>query len=162
MIIVSSFFKKMKKVLFLPILALLLGACTYSVSTKPSATPTQTPTAVVTAAYVPTKLTLNFTDTNNSGQKGTAVLEETAGKVKVTLTMTGTKYTAAQPAHIHVGVCPGVGAVKYPLTGVNGGRSITMLDVSMADLAAAGPLAVNVHKSAAEASVYTACTLLTW
>ena len=151
----------MKKVLLLGTLALLLGACSYSAKT-PAATssPTQTPQAAATVAYVPTKLTLNFIDTNNSGQKGIAVLEETAGKVKVTLTMTGTKYTAAQPAHIHVGVCPGVGAVKFPLTGVSGGKSVTMLTVSMADLAAAGPLAINVHKSAAEASVYTACTPL--
>jgi hypothetical protein len=155
----------MKKVLFLPTLALLLGACTYSA--KPSATtPTYTPTATATVAVpstnVPTKLTLYFAETNNSGQKGTAVLEETGGKVKVTLTMTGTKYTAAQPAHIHVGVCPGVGAVKWPLTSVMNGKSVTVLDVTMADLAGAGPLAINVHKSAAEASVYTSCTPLTW
>ncbi len=156
----------MKKVLFLGTLALLLGACTYSAKTPSATTPAYTPAAtvavVVPPTNVPTKLTLNFSDTNNSGQKGTAVLEEIAGKVKVTLTMTGTKYAAAQPAHIHIGVCPGVGAVKYPLTNVTGGKSVTMLSVTMADLAAAGPLAINVHKSAAEASVYTACTPLTW
>ena len=88
------------------------------------------------------------------------VLEEADGKVKVTIDLTGTKYMAPQQAHIHIGVCPGVGAVKYPLTNVVAGKSTTVLMVSMADLASQGPLAVNVHKSAAEAGVYTACGAL--
>jgi hypothetical protein len=104
-----------------------------------------------------TKKTVTLTGENNSGQSGTALLEEIDGKVKVMIDLTGTKYKDPQPAHIHIGVCPGVGAVKYPLTNVVAGKSTTVLTVSMADLAAAGPLAINVHKSAAEASVYTAC-----
>mgnify|MGYP001567902291 CR=1 FL=1 len=147
----------MKKLAFLGVASLLLGACSYQSPTTvtPTAAPTQTATATPTAVMM--KKTVTLAEENKSGQAGTAVLEETDGKVKVTIDLTGTKYKEAQPAHIHIGVCPGVGAVKYPLTSVVAGKSTTVLMVTMADLAAAGPLAINVHKSASEASVYTAC-----
>jgi hypothetical protein len=96
---------------------------------------------------------------NNSGQSGTAVLTEMDDStVKVILNMRGGSFTAPQPAHIHVGVCPNPGAVQYPLTNVVNGSSETTLNVNMDTLmASADQLAINVHKSAAEASVYTAC-----
>ena len=94
---------------------------------------------------------------NKSGESGTAVLKETNGQVTVTVTLTGYPKDVAQPAHIHVGTCPGVGAVKYPLTSIVNGKSTTVLEVTLAQLRAQAPLAINVHKSAKEASVYTAC-----
>ncbi len=147
----------MKKAIFLGAVSLLLGACSYKAPAMvvPEVTPTNIPTATPTAVML--KKTVSLTEVNNSGQAGSAVLEEIDGKVKVSLNLTGTKYKKGQPAHIHIGVCPGVGAVKYPLTSVMNGKSTTMLTVSMADLAAGGPLAINVHKSASEASIYTAC-----
>ena len=150
----------MKKVIFLGIASLVLGACSYQTPT--TVTPTTTPTATTTVAptTVMLKKSVTLAQENKSGQYGTAVLEEVDGKVKVTIDLTGTKYSAAQPAHIHIGVCPGVGAVKYPLTNIMAGKSVTTLMVTMADLASQGPLAINIHKSAAESSVYTACGAL--
>ncbi len=149
----------MKKVLFLGTLSLLLGACSYGASTPTSVSPTATPvvTAATTQAAVPTKKTITLVEENKSGQKGTALLEEVNGKVRVTVTLMGKKYTGVQPTHIHIGVCPGVGAVKYPLTNVVSGKSVTVLGVTMADLMNQGPLALNVHKSVKGAGVYTAC-----
>lgn len=92
-----------------------------------------------------------------SGQMGTAVLTGMAGKTKVTLYVSGGTKGVAQPAHIHVGVCPGVGAVKYGLNSVVDGKSETVLNVNIGDFRKMGPLAVNVHKSAAQVGVYVAC-----
>lgn len=95
---------------------------------------------------------------NASGEAGAVSLAEVNGKVEVTLTVTGQPAGVAQPAHIHSGSCPNPGAVVYPLTfPKDGAPSVTMLDVSMSELAAQAPLAVNVHKSGPEASVYVAC-----
>jgi hypothetical protein len=78
--------------------------------------------------------------------------------VSVVLSLKGGKFMAPQPAHIHVGSCPTPGAVKYPLTNVVNGKSVTMLNVSMKELlASSDKLAINVHKSAAEVTNYTAC-----
>jgi hypothetical protein len=98
---------------------------------------------------------------NASGQSGTATLVEIDGKVKVDVMLTGTPQGGpAQPAHIHMGACPGVGAVKYPLTSLVGGVSTTTLDVTLDQIKGDLPMAINVHKSAAESSVYTACGAL--
>ena len=103
------------------------------------------------------QMTINLMAQNDSGQSGTAVLSEENGKVKVMLSMTGGTYTEPQPAHIHMGNCPTPGAVLFPLTNIVDGKSETMLDTTMADLKAKGALAINIHKSAAEQSVYTSC-----
>lgn len=107
----------------------------------------------------PKIMTVNLATQGTFGQSGTATLMENAeGKVVVTLEMTGGSFTAPQPAHIHVGSCPKPGAVKYPLTNVEGNKSVTTLDVGLLDIEnSTERLAINVHKSAADASVYTAC-----
>jgi len=56
-----------------------------------------------------------------------------------------------------MGACPGVGAVKYPLTSIVNGASTTVLSVTLDQLKKELPLAINVHKSATEVSTYTAC-----
>ncbi len=105
-----------------------------------------------------TSMTVTLGEQNGSGQSGTALLEESGGKTTLTLTLTGNPADGvSQPAHIHVGACPTPGEVKYPLTPVVNGASVTTLDVTLAGLTAQLPLAVNVHKSATEASVYTSC-----
>jgi hypothetical protein len=103
------------------------------------------------------KVKLTLLGENKSGESGTAVLEEINGKVSVTVSLTGFVAGVVQPAHIHIGACPGVGAVKYPLKSLVNGTSVTTLDVTMAQLKTELPLALNVHKSASEVSVYTAC-----
>jgi len=107
------------------------------------------------------KPTIVLAAVNDSGQSGTATLEEANGQVTVTVNLTGVPTDGvAQPAHLHVGACPGVGAVKYPLTSLTNGTSVTVLSVTLDQLKAELPLALNVHKSAAEAKMYTACGAL--
>lgn len=109
-----------------------------------------------TASEAVTK-TITLAEQNESSESGTAVLTEKDGKVMVTLNLTGAPSTTPQPAHIHAGSCPDVGAVAYPLTDAVNGVSETTLDVSLADLAGKQPLGINVHKSAAQLKVYVAC-----
>jgi uncharacterized membrane protein YeiB len=94
---------------------------------------------------------------NNSNESGISNLKDTSGMVTVTLNLTGYTPNVAQPAHIHMGVCPGVGAVKYPLNSVVNGKSVTVLGVSLAQLKQQLPLAINVHKSATNIATYTSC-----
>ncbi|HEX7018283.1 MAG TPA: hypothetical protein VF209_05255 [Patescibacteria group bacterium] len=123
------------------------------------------PTSEVTSDDMPaielTELekTIVLSEQNELGQSGTAVINSDAdGKTVVTLTMTGGEFPLPQPAHVHDGSCPNPGAVKYPLTNVVDGSSVTTLDVMYDDFVSmSDKMAINVHKSAAEASVYTAC-----
>lgn len=94
---------------------------------------------------------------NNSKESGEAMIEDAGGKAKVTIKLDVTPRETPQPAHIHVGACPNPGAVKYPLTNVVNGNSVTQLEISVDELLKNLPLAINVHKSAAEAKVYVAC-----
>ena len=103
----------------------------------------------------------NFNAQNNSGVSGTATLSEGNGSVKVTLNIKDSilgLLTPAEPAHIHLGSCENIGSVKYPLTSVVNGKSETTLNISLAQLKAELPLAINIHKSAAESNIYIACT----
>jgi hypothetical protein len=105
----------------------------------------------------PESMTVNLLGQNDSGETGVATLTEKGGKVTVTLSMQGYPVDIPQPAHIHIGVCPDVGAVKYPLNNVDNGTSETTLDVTLAQLKSELPLGINVHKSGTEAGVFTAC-----
>jgi hypothetical protein len=105
-------------------------------------------------------LTVKLAEQNNSKQTGTATVEEENGKIVVTLTLTGGAFTQPQPAHFHVGTCEKPGKVVYPLTEVKNGSSKTTLDVNLGKLNDQTPLVLNVHKSDAELSVYTACGVL--
>lgn len=100
---------------------------------------------------------ITLSEQNASGEVGTATLTESDGKTMVKIEMKGSPMDTPQPAHIHIGSCPDVGAVAYPLTNLVNGMSETTLDVTLSELAAKQPLGINVHKSAAEAKVYTAC-----
>lgn len=127
--------------------------------TTPPASPVTTTTTEQTASpsAAVSEVTVTLSEQNDSGESGTATLMEVEGKVKVTLNLTGAPKDIAQPAHIHVGACPDVGAVKYPLTSPVNGASETTLDVTLAQLKSELPLGINVHKSATEAKVYTSC-----
>ena len=93
----------------------------------------------------------------NSSESGIATLKEINGRATVNLFLTGYAPDVSQPAHIHAGTCPGVGAINYPLNSVVNGRSITLLNVSLAQLMQQLPLVINVHKSNTEISTYTSC-----
>lgn len=95
---------------------------------------------------------------NNSGISGNAVLFEANGKLQVAIAFDSAAPEGVQmPAHIHKGTCENLGEVVYPLTNILNGASETELAVTVAELRSQFPLAVNVHRSAAEASVYVAC-----
>ena len=101
---------------------------------------------------------LDAVNADTIDQSGVAVLTEAeGGGVQVAITLTTLEAAEIQPAHIHRGSCPGVGEIAYPLESVVEGKSTTLLEVTMADLKEMLPLAINVHKSADEVSVYTAC-----
>lgn len=101
-------------------------------------------------------LVVRLAPLGNSGQMGTAVLHEKDGKVRVEVDLLNAP-ASAEPAHIHAGACPNPGEVKYPLTSVAGGLSDTVLDVSLNQLLASLPLAINIHKSANDIKTYVAC-----
>ena len=105
----------------------------------------------------PSAATVALSALNQSGENGTATLQEVNGKVVVTLNATGELAGASEPAHIHTGSCPNPGAVKYPLTNVVNGTSVTTLDVTLAQLKAMEPLAINVHKSVSQINWYVSC-----
>jgi len=113
------------------------------------------PSASLSAS--PSDILVNLSEQNESSQSGTATLTEANGKVKVTLKLTGAPKDAAQPAHIHKGACPDVGAVLHPLNSPVNGMSETILDTTFAKLKTELPLGINVHKSAAESKVYVSC-----
>ncbi len=101
--------------------------------------------------------TVTMKELNGSKQIGTATIVDADGKAKVTVKVaTGVK-DAPQPAHIHIGACPTPGAVAYPLSAVVNGMSETTLSISTTELLSKLPLAINVHKSKEEASVYVSC-----
>lgn len=120
-------------------------------------TPQETITSDETTSPASEEITVMLDEQNDSGESGTATLVEENGQVKVTLTLTGAPQGVTQPAHIHTGSCPDVGAVTYPLTSPVDGASETMLDVTLDQLRSEMPLAINVHKSTQEASVYVSC-----
>lgn len=100
--------------------------------------------------------TFTLTSQNSSGQNGTVTLTESGSSTKVTINLSN-PITTSEPAHIHLGSCPTPGLVKYSLTNVINGSSITTINAKFSDLQSLGALAVNVHKSAEESSVYVSC-----
>lgn len=102
-------------------------------------------------------ITVKLEPQNGSGRSGIAVLTELQGKIKVVMNLSGPSGGVKRPAHIHIGSCSDIGAVKYPLTSLENGVSQTNLDISLDQLITQIPLAINVHKSSDEPSVYLAC-----
>jgi hypothetical protein len=97
-------------------------------------------------------------DENGSGEDGSAQLTDQGdGTTKVELLMLNAPEGAEQPAHIHKGTCTTLDPKPaYPLETIKEGKSTTIVKVTLADLAKE-KYAINVHKSAAEASVYVSC-----
>jgi len=109
------------------------------------------------SVYKERSITVSLNQQNNSGISGKALLTGAGEQTIVKLDFTGAPKDVVQPAHIHAGSCAAIGGVKYPLTFPTNGASNTTLNVSLDSLLKELPLAVNVHKSASEASVYVAC-----
>lgn len=140
------------------IIIVIVGYMLFSGGQTTPPTPTRPATEEkATVSPTPLETTVTLGEQNKSSESGTAKLMEENGKVKVTLLLTGASKSVTQPTHIHVGACPEVGAVKYPLTSAADGVSETVLDVTLAKLKSELPLAINVHKSEKEAKVYVSC-----
>lgn len=123
----------------------------------PSPAPAETVETISPSAVVAKEKTVVLSIQNSSGESGTATLTEVDGKVVITLDLTGAPASVTQPAHIHAGSCAAIGAVVYPLTSPVDGKSKTTLAVTMDELLQGLPLALNVHKSAAQPNVYVTC-----
>jgi hypothetical protein len=103
------------------------------------------------------EISVTLFEQNQSGMKGEVEVEEKDGKVEVDLEVKGSPAGASHPAHVHLGSCTNLGEVKYPLNNVINGKSETKLNISFEEFNKTQPMAVNVHKSSAEAAVYVAC-----
>ena len=110
---------------------------------------------VGSAAAQSAPVTVTLATQNNSGVSGTATLTPMGNQTHVVLAITGEPAGGSEPAHIHVGSCPTVGAVKYPLTNVVNGTSTTTVNAPLATLTA-GAYAINVHQSVANIKTYVA------
>jgi hypothetical protein len=97
---------------------------------------------------------------NGSNQGGSATITDLKnGMVNVVLDISGPGTTEPQPAHIHRGTCADLDPnPAFPLSNAVDGKSVTEIEVNFADFTSASDkFAINVHKSAAEASVYVSC-----
>lgn len=107
------------------------------------------------------KIKFNLNEQNDSNQSGRGFIYETVdNKLLVKIRTAGGPAAPAQPAHIHFGVCSNIGAIKYSLTDVLSNTSDTTLAVTMNALIndmKTSNFALNIHKSAAESTVYYAC-----
>lgn len=137
-------------VIYLIIGGIIYGLIYYFVSAKKG--------GYVTPAV--TEITIPLAMENNSGESGIAVLKEENGQTTVAIDLKGFQADVVQPTHIHIGACPGVGKILYPLTNVVNGKSTTVLKVTLDHLKNQLPLALNIHKSKTEITNYTACGTL--
>lgn len=104
------------------------------------------------------EIELNPIDKDQFDQSGKALFEEKDGKVTVTLDVNMPEGLNNQPAHIHSGDCPGVGEILFPLANVIDGKSVTEINTTLDQLKdPQNPMALNIHKSIEESSVYTSC-----
>jgi len=106
--------------------------------------------------------TIQLVEQNNSGQSGTASFTLSEDNKTLTVEINLSNGTSEpQPAHIHAGTCADLNPKPfYPLNSVVNGKSVTVIteeSVAGLDYDLYNQFAINVHKSAAEASVYVAC-----
>jgi LPXTG-motif cell wall-anchored protein len=85
---------------------------------------------------------------------GTATLTAQGAQTQVVIRVAATN--PEMLAHIHEDVCPGVGAVIYPLTNVTNGTSTTMINAPLATVLATGR-SINLHKSPSQGMIYVGC-----
>jgi plastocyanin len=149
-------------VLIIALIAIIGGFYLYQRSSgglaQNSPSPSTTPGTTITPSPTPItpEVRVVLDQQNKSNEIGEATLSERLGKAHVVLVLNNAP-TTAQPAHIHMGSCAKLGAVKYNLNPVTNGRSETDLEVSLAEVLSNQPIAVNVHKSTQQVNTYVSC-----
>ena len=120
--------------------------------------------AVSTTLVSAADLSLTFGPGRDATQAGTVTITDNGASgfvVNVTMTQPSPAGAdAVQPNHIHVGLCPGVGAVDVPLTNLQGGKGTTTVTNKTLASVLSTPHAVNVHVSTSDGGHYTACVNL--
>ena len=133
----------------------VLGGCVMTKNLSQKVV-TPTPSPVISVSPMPTK-TVELSEQSKSGMTGTVTFVDEGGKTRISIKLLGKGITGPLPAHVHLGSCPNVGMIKYPLNDVKNGSSDTLINSRMIDLFGSNPMAVNIHKSIQEATIYTAC-----
>lgn len=146
-------------VVFIALIALLLY---FGKNARPQSATQESPLPQAQTPTLETKkeITLALKSQNNSGQTGSMNLAEVNGKVLATVNIKKGPANISQPSHIHTGTCEKLSEIKYSLASVVNGFSQTALQTTFEDLQKLSPLAINVHKSNAEAGTYVACANL--
>jgi len=105
----------------------------------------------------PSHVTISLESQNDSGETGTATLQQSGNDLLVTLRVNNPT-AAIQPVHIHKGTCAKLDPKpEYPLPPVTDRRSTTKIkNLTLASLLAT-PHAINIHKSPKEAAIYVSC-----
>jgi len=103
-------------------------------------------------------VTVTMAAGRDASQTGTATLTAQGSQTQVVLNIQPGAAGVGQPAHIHVGPCPGVGAVAFPLTNVVDGTSTTVVNASLDSLRTGG-YSINVHQDETQTGlgVYVSC-----
>lgn len=130
------------------ILVVIAGVAAYMFLPKQRA-----PEKVVLPPAPETEVTLYL----RGAQEGIAKIAQVNGFAQVQYGLADSPEGAVQPALIHAGTCDNLGDVKHLLELPVDGVSTTDLDVSLAELQAEFPLALNVRKSLDDIGVSVAC-----
>ncbi len=123
---------------------------------SPTTEPVGAPTVEATPGDGMGPVTIDLGPGRDGSQTGTATLTAQNGSTEVVIDIQPGAAGVAQPAHIHQGDCPGVGAVQFPLENVVDGQSTTVVPASLSDIMS-GNWAINVHQSADQVDVYVSC-----
>jgi Cu/Zn superoxide dismutase len=110
---------------------------------------------MVFAADMSTKFTLH--PQNHSGETAAVVMTQDGDNVMVSVDTTNAP-DAAQPIHIHKGTCDTLDPKPaYPLTTLQGGKSVTTLKGMTIAQLQASDFAINIHHSTSDVPTYYAC-----
>ena len=103
-------------------------------------------------------VTVTMGSGRDASQTGTATLTAQGSQTQVVVNIQVGAAGVGQPAHIHQGSCPGVGAVAFPLTNVVDGTSTTVVNATLDSLRTGG-YSINIHQDETQAGlgVYVSC-----
>ena len=136
---------------------------TYTPTSTRLPTPTNTPTATSTDVRQSSSSAISLFYPLGPGRNGQAfgavTLVDEGNTTKVIVDAKPTDPNVPQPVNIHTGSCTNVGPVKYPLSNIVNGRSISPVLATLAELKSGGYV-INLQKSTKEPDVYVACVAI--